>query len=98
MPLQAKRGGGETVPILSQPITRRMLVVRTTLQPLYLSERPGIHFLRYWVGLGAGLNGMEYLTPPGFDPRTVQPTASRYTYYTNTGRPSATDKLKLIQN
>jgi hypothetical protein len=23
----------------------------------------------------------EYLTPPGFDPRTVQPVASRYTDY-----------------
>jgi hypothetical protein len=98
MSLQAQRGGGGTVPIHSQPITRRMLVDRTTLQPLYPLERPGIRFSGYWVGLGAGLDCMEYLTPPGFDPRTVQLTASRYAYCANSGRPSATDKLKLIQN
>jgi len=32
------------------------------------------------VGPRAGLDGCgKILTPPGFDPRTVQPVASRYT-------------------
>jgi hypothetical protein len=33
------------------------------------------------VGFGAGPDGTENLTPPGFDRRTVQPVASRYTEY-----------------
>jgi len=34
-----------------------------------------------WVGLRASLDGCgKSLPPPGFDPRTVQLVASRYTY------------------
>jgi hypothetical protein len=34
------------------------------------------------VGPRAGLNGCgKFRPPPGFDPRTVQPVASRYTVY-----------------
>jgi hypothetical protein len=97
MPLQALRGGGGTVPIHSQPITRKMLVDRTTLRPLYTWERTGIHFSRYWIGLGAGLDGKEYFTPPECDPRNVQRAASRCTYDATSSRPSTTDKLKLTQ-
>ena len=96
MPLQAQRGGGGTVPIHSQPITRRMLVDRTTFRPLYPWKRPGIHFSGYWMGLRAGLDGIEYFTPPEFDTRNVQPAASRCNCYANSSRPSTTDKLKLI--
>ena len=33
-----------------------------------------------WVGPRAGLDGCgKFRPPPGFDPRTVQPVASRYT-------------------
>ena len=46
---------------------------------LYLRERPGTHFTGGWVGLRAGLDGRKISFPPGFDPRTVQPLASRYT-------------------
>jgi hypothetical protein len=35
--------------------------------------------LRGWVGPGPVWTGAENLDPPGFDPRTVQPIASRYT-------------------
>ena len=43
-------------------------------------ERPGIHSIGAWVDPGAGLDGYEKSRPPpGFDPRTVQPVASRYT-------------------
>ena len=48
--------------------------------PLYSRERPGTHFTGGWVGPRAGLDTCEKdRPPPGFDPRTVQPVASRYT-------------------
>ena len=55
-------------------------VVNTTPRPLYPWERPGAYCTGGWVGPRAGLDGCgkSYL-PPGFDPRTVQPVASRYT-------------------
>jgi hypothetical protein len=43
-------------------------------------KRPGTLHTRGWVGPRAGLD--EYgksRPPPGFEPRTVQPVASRYT-------------------
>ena len=42
-------------------------------------KRPGTHFKVGWVGPRAGLDGRKISLPPGFDPRTVQPVASRYT-------------------
>ena len=43
-------------------------------------KRPGAHCIGGWVGPRTGLDGWEkILPPPGFDPRTVQPVASRYT-------------------
>ena len=42
-------------------------------------ERPGTHYTGGWVGPRAGLDGRKISPPPGFDPRTVQPVASRYT-------------------
>jgi len=43
-------------------------------------ERPGTHCIGGWVGPRAGLDGCgKACHPPGFDPRTVQPVASRYT-------------------
>ena len=43
-------------------------------------ERPGTHCIGGWVGPRAGLDGCgKSRPPPGFDPRTVQPVASRYT-------------------
>ena len=43
-------------------------------------ERPGTHCTGGWVGPTAGLGGGgKSRPPPGFDPRTVQPVASRYT-------------------
>ena len=37
-------------------------------------KRHGTHCTGGWV-----LTGVEITPPPGFDPRTVQPVASRYT-------------------
>jgi hypothetical protein len=43
---------------------------------------PGAHSTGGWLGLGVGLVGYAHLRPPpGFEPRTVQPIASRYTDY-----------------
>ena len=43
-------------------------------------KRPSTHCTRGWVGPRAGLDGCgKSRPPPGFDPRTVQPVASRYT-------------------
>jgi hypothetical protein len=49
---------------------------------LYPRKRPGTHCTGGWVGSRAGLDmcGRSRL-PPGFDPRTVQLVASRYTDY-----------------
>ena len=46
---------------------------------LYPRERPGAHCTGGWVGPRAGSGRAENLALPGFDPRTVQPVASRYT-------------------
>ena len=49
---------------------------------LYSRERPGTHCIGSWVGPRAGLERCgKFPPPPGFDPRTVQPVASRYTDY-----------------
>ena len=43
-------------------------------------ERPGTHCIGGWVGPRADLDRCgKSCPPPGFDPRTVQPVASRYT-------------------
>jgi hypothetical protein len=57
-------------------------VVNATLRPIYSLERPGTHYIGGWVGLRAGLEMYgKSRPPPGFDPRTVQLLASRYTDY-----------------
>ena len=57
-------------------------VVNATPRPPHPRERPGTYCIRGWVGPRAGLDGCEkYRPPPGFDHRTVQPVASRYTDY-----------------
>ena len=55
-------------------------VVNATPGSLYPQERPGTHCIGGWLGPRAGLDGCgKSRPPPGFDPRTVQPIASRYT-------------------
>ena len=56
-------------------------VVNATSRPLDPRERPGTHCVGGWVGPRAGL---ENLAPhSGFDPRTVQPVASRNTEFSS---------------
>ena len=53
-------------------------VVNATPRPLYPRERPGTNCIGGWVG-PQGRSGQvrKISPPPGFDPRTVQPVASR---------------------
>jgi hypothetical protein len=54
--------------------------VNATPRPLYPRQRPGTHCRGGWVGPRVGLDGCwKSRPPPGFNPRTVQPIASRYT-------------------
>ena len=48
---------------------------------LYALKRPGTHCTGGWVGPRAGLDVRKFRTPPGFDPRTVQPVASNRNEY-----------------
>ena len=51
-----------------------------SMPPLYPTERTGTHCIGGLVGLRAGLDGGgKPRSPTGFDTRTVQPLASRYT-------------------
>jgi hypothetical protein len=53
------------------------LYAPATLPP---GKRPGTHCIGGWVGPRAGLDCCEKISPPpGLDPRTAQPVASRYT-------------------
>ena len=55
-------------------------VVNATPRPFYPRERPGTLCIRGGVGIRAGLDGCgKSRPPPGFDPRTLQHVASRYT-------------------
>ena len=55
-------------------------VVNATLKSLYPRERPSTNFTGGWVGPRTGPDGRgKSRPPPGFDPRTVQPVASRST-------------------
>jgi hypothetical protein len=55
-------------------------VVNATSWPLYPRGKHGTHCIGGWVGPRAGLNRRGKSRPPsGFDPRTVQPVANRYT-------------------
>jgi hypothetical protein len=57
-------------------------VVNTTPQPFYPRERDPVPIVYKEAGWAPGpvWTGAENLAPPGYDPQTVQPVASRYTY------------------
>jgi len=55
-------------------------VVNATPPSLYPRERPGTYCIGGWVGLRASMDRCGKFGPTtGFDPRTVQPVAIRYT-------------------
>ena len=57
-------------------------VAKVTPRPLYPREKDPVPIVEEagWAP-GPVWTGVENLHPPGFDPRTVQPVASRYTDY-----------------
>ena len=56
-------------------------VVNATPRLLYPRERPDTHSLGEGMNPRAGLVWCGKISPPGFDPRTVQPRASRCINY-----------------
>ena len=62
----------------------------------YPWERPGTHCTGGWVGPRVFWTGAENLAPPGFDPRTVQPVASRYTDCVIRAHPRMSPLLSFI--
>ena len=77
----AHRGSGGIALLFLDHATRKgVRGQRYAPAALYPGERPGTHCTRGWVGPRAGLDMCgNFRPPPGFDPRTVQPVASRYT-------------------
>ena len=64
-------------------------VVNATLRPLYPRELPGTLCVGGWVD--PGLDGCGKSRPSlEFDPRTVQPVASRYTHCAIPAHPQTT--------
>ena len=60
--------------------TRRGWGVSVTPRPLFTPGKTRHHCTGGWVGPRAGLDRCgKSRPPPGFDPRTVQPVAGRYT-------------------
>jgi hypothetical protein len=57
-------------------------VVNATPRPFNPRERPGTHCIGGKVGPQVRSGRVRKISPPlGFDPRIVQPVASRYTDY-----------------
>jgi len=66
---------------------------RHALAALPLGKRHGNHCIGGWVGNRAGLDGCgKSRPPPGFDPRTVLPVASRYMDRANEAHASQKDR------
>ena len=63
---------------------------------LYPRERPGTNCTGDWVGPRTGLDRCgKYRPPPGFDPQTVRPIASRYTDYATRPTTQCVKVLKM---
>jgi len=63
--------------------TRRGWGVSVTLRPLFTPGKDPVPILQEagWAPWPVWTDAEKYRLPPGFDPRTVQPVASRYTDY-----------------
>ena len=76
----AHRESRDIAPPLHDHGIRRERNPRHAPAALYPRERPGAHCTGGWVVPRAGLDRCEKSRPPpGFDPQTVHPVASRYT-------------------
>jgi len=59
-------------------------LINASLRPLYPRKKTNTHCTAGRVGPSASLDGCgKCRPPPGFDPRTVKPVASRCTDYAN---------------
>jgi hypothetical protein len=77
---KAQRGSGVKLYSFFNLGTRCGWVVNAMPRQLYFREKHGTSCTGGWVGPRAGLDGGgKSRSPPGFDPRTAQPVASRYT-------------------
>ena len=79
---KAGTGGADTAPTHSQSGAGMRRVFSSMLWPLHPRERDPVPFYRSLSG-PQGRSGWVRKTspPPGFDLRTIQPVASRYTDY-----------------
>ena len=67
-------------------VPRWVWAVNATPRSFYPRERHGTHRIGGWVDPRAGLDGCgKSHPPPGLDPRTVHPVASRYTELSRPG-------------
>jgi hypothetical protein len=79
-PPRAQKGSRGIALLILNLGARRGWEVSTTPRSLYPRDRPANHCTGGWVGPRADLDLCEKISsPPGFDPRTVQPVASCYT-------------------
>ena len=77
---------------LTSALYRWGCVVNATPRPLYPRELLGPRCIGGWVGPRAGLEGCgKSCLPRGFDRRTVQPVASRYTDWAIAAHTSAVE-------
>jgi hypothetical protein len=70
------------VEVISNPFAtraKRRWVVSTTLRPLYPPQDPVPIFQEAGWAPGPDRTVQKFSPPPWFDPRTVDPVASRYT-------------------
>ena len=82
--IKVQKGSRGKVSYFFNLSVRRGWVVKATPRPLYSRERPGTPFYRRMGGSqGRSERVRKISAPPGFDPRTIQPVASRYTDYAN---------------
>ena len=79
---QAHRGSRGIALLFHDHGTRRKWGVSLTPRPLFTPGKDPVPIVQEagWVP-GPVWTGAENLAPSGFDPRTVQPVASRYTDY-----------------
>ena len=78
--LRRPRGGIEVELYSFFNLGTRLVGGQSHVPAAFPRERTGTHCIGGWVGPRAGLDGCgKSLPPPGFDPRSVQSLASRYT-------------------
>jgi hypothetical protein len=82
MPFEAQKGRLHTAVPMPYLGVRRGWVANATLQQIYPREAEPVHILQEVEWKSGQLEiGQEISPPPGFEPRTLQPVASRNSTY-----------------